>query len=667
MKVLNFGKWIPIVALALTATYCTKTGGESSLQSLDNFARSADSKLVMNKCGWGLEEAEAADDNFLDELVANDSYVQWGEGVDKDELLPEVRQSLKAIPGVVHLAFFGLHGSFQITKDTSSICAGKLKDLDNKSTFFSEGDSKIQSCWDEVYREVQTDEEETAYEEGFVVYIDPSKESIQHSILRSFGQLLAEHLHRFDLDEEHNGIVKAGADEEFEDYKMRLAEQLLVDVVQSKSGQNVYDLAHYQSMLGAGITTAQNPNAVKAAWDNLRAAEPAQAKEFASYVFAESFDSYYCSPDTRNKMQQDFDDTYSFFMDAVKKVDEAKSLLPTFDDRGQMTAGESGGETHQFSTTYDQAASYGLLFRGFFRGIGRAIGGIARGIGRIGVGIVRGVGRIARGAVRLGGAIIRGAGRVIRGVGRVIGGVIRGTGRVILGIARGAGRIARGALRIGARVIGGAVRGAAILGAWAIRGTGRVIRGLFGPFAYLNACYGFTCGNNYAGQQTDLDNDGIKDRWDLCSNTPKGVKVHSYRHTFTGCAGGQFRDRDIANRLVNAGYNGANDVDKDGIVNDEDKCSNTSSLVEVEKSGDRMGCAEGQLVDAEVIEKLANAMGQSDEANDSTSTSSTELDCNNLSAVRAAGSGICKNHSSGFCYRVGSGRVLYNSGRVACQ
>ena len=44
------------------------------------------------------------------------------------------------------------------------------------------------------------------------------------------------------------------------------------------------------------------------------------------------------------------------------------------------------------------------------------------------------------------------------------------------------------------------------------------------------------------------------------------------------------------------------------------------------------------------------------------------LDCNaNYSQIRAGGSGICRNKSSGFCYRYSRGDVQYSLGRVSCQ
>jgi|688.fasta_scaffold262213_1 hypothetical protein len=46
---------------------------------------------------------------------------------------------------------------------------------------------------------------------------------------------------------------------------------------------------------------------------------------------------------------------------------------------------------------------------------------------------------------------------------------------------------------------------------------------------------------------------------------------------------------------------------------------------------------------------------------------STILDCNgNYSQIRAGGSGVCRNRTSGFCYRYSGGDVRYSLGRVSC-
>src|SRR5690606_35766098 len=93
----------------------------------------------------------------------------------------------------------------------------------------------------------------------------------------------------------------------------------------------------------------------------------------------------------------------------------------------------------------------------------------------------------------------------------------------------------------------------------------------------------------------DADADGIPDAEDLCSATPVGAKVH-VDGAWKGCSQGQTRDRD-------EGFTGGvvirdrNDLDGDGIPNEEDLCSNTPKGATVHTTGDWKGCSSGQRLD----------------------------------------------------------------------
>jgi hypothetical protein len=58
----------------------------------------------------------------------------------------------------------------------------------------------------------------------------------------------------------------------------------------------------------------------------------------------------------------------------------------------------------------------------------------------------------------------------------------------------------------------------------------------------------------------------------------------------------------------------------------------------------------------------------SDSSQNTPPSNSAEVDCvRDYSLIRAGGTGICINRTSGFCYRFDSGDVLYDLGRVACS
>jgi hypothetical protein len=85
----------------------------------------------------------------------------------------------------------------------------------------------------------------------------------------------------------------------------------------------------------------------------------------------------------------------------------------------------------------------------------------------------------------------------------------------------------------------------------------------------------------------DADVDGVVDAHDLCNATPAGRRVWR-EGEWWGCAGGEFRDRDLA---------GGRDSDGDGIRDRDDQCSGTAPGRRVWRAGEWQGCAGGQFKD----------------------------------------------------------------------
>jgi len=85
----------------------------------------------------------------------------------------------------------------------------------------------------------------------------------------------------------------------------------------------------------------------------------------------------------------------------------------------------------------------------------------------------------------------------------------------------------------------------------------------------------------------DEDGDGILDKDDFCSKTPKGEPVWAAGE-WMGCAEGQWRD---------GGGATAADSDGDGISDAKDKCSKTPKGTAVWPFGEWIGCSAGQFRD----------------------------------------------------------------------
>jgi len=99
----------------------------------------------------------------------------------------------------------------------------------------------------------------------------------------------------------------------------------------------------------------------------------------------------------------------------------------------------------------------------------------------------------------------------------------------------------------------------------------------------------------------------------------------------------------------------AGDYDRDGVPNALDSCPGTPLGVSIEKTGKYAGCSKKQIADLEAWEKEYPPI-------------SSILSCSGdgYTTIKQGGSGICRNPSSGFCYKYSGGDVQYNLGTVAC-
>ena len=132
---------------------------------------------------------------------------------------------------------------------------------------------------------------------------------------------------------------------------------------------------------------------------------------------------------------------------------------------------------------------------------------------------------------------------------------------------------------------------------------------MFGAFGYIAGCVGMRCSRAMGLAADDADNDKIADGQDQCFNTGEATAEVHKTGFYTGCARGQYTDGTIAQLLAQNGYEGSADQDSDGIPNDGDLCSATPVGERVNKSVEWAGCAQGQLRDADVLERVAVSSG----------------------------------------------------------
>lgn len=353
-------------------TSCGVDTTASQEKSLNNFARgSAD--LTRNVCRG-------------DNKVVKGINQEW-DHVDFSrvpaEKVPALKTalegSLSAVPSNLQEVFFGLGGRI-VFADNLSEPAKSSTDLTcdragGKAKFAGEGTNTIESCW--------TTDTRTA---DVVILMNPTVESVHHSTVRIFGYILSQILTKISVNDEN--VIVAQRDEQFDALIADIKDAFLADVKRP----------------GSKYTLSLNDSLV-------------QTEDFKYFVFAESFDSYYCNGKLRQTMARvdEFPKTHNLFVNMDREL------------KAVQMAQNASQAADSFSLNSEDAFNLGIL-GGLFRGVGR-VGGF------LGRGLVRGVGFLGRGVAGLGRGIFRGGAALVRGGGRLLGGAAQG----IAGLLGGGG------------------------------------------------------------------------------------------------------------------------------------------------------------------------------------------------------------------------------------
>ncbi len=324
----------------------------SKLDTLDNLAR-GDRQVSPNECG--VEKLDA--DKKVVIKDENIRIVGMSSEVQAKKLREHTYRVISNIPQSVLTVFFALDGVVEINRNASKIC----RDLQNghretDGSQYSE-DEHLVSCWKRNDKGAAT------------IYVDPNKIvsdgeqgylGIDHGLIRSFGYVVAEMFLKLEITadsaNQHKWHVKELAQPKGNDQLMlvNLAEAFVQDVEDS-GGK--YSLDDYKSLLEGA---------------------EAQKQKFRFFVFAEAFDSYYCSAQTKELVKQDFPGTYKAMNLIVRSLSDE-----TTDGSMALTNSSYGNPCNCFG------------------GIGSILGGIFAGIRNIVLGAVEIVHAAVIGAFRV--------------------------------------------------------------------------------------------------------------------------------------------------------------------------------------------------------------------------------------------------------------------------
>lgn len=242
----------------------------SSVASLDNLTRGADTAVATNFCGIKMTKAMAA------HLSANDRRV-----IDKridtksDELRYAVAGSLTAVPKIMQAIFFATPGGrIQVVSDVQSKCAAG-KPSAAAARFFAESqkngrDYQLDGCW-------------SVEGKNLMIYIKDDPKVIHHGLLRIFAAAYAE-------------FFTARLDAVQETLPAKYKTELKSGMARFKRQKAQLVTAFFADLdLGDAKT--------RVAFQNLRKDDP---RALATQVFAETIDSAYCSAASNYQLEAKF-------------------------------------------------------------------------------------------------------------------------------------------------------------------------------------------------------------------------------------------------------------------------------------------------------------------------------------------------------------------------
>jgi hypothetical protein len=323
---------VSILSLYLILAGCKSKdegGDQATVKTLDNFARSpkAGTPIRTNHCGP--EKGAAGSKEKL--ALFEDSRIVWptegglwtAEAIAK--LKEETHSVLGQIPPALLLQFHAFDGKIDLShtpgeNNLDTVTSNCIQSLDPATTRFLFNDLLL-SCWSQ---DPKTN--------AITIFIDPASNGvdgftgIHHALVRSFGFVLSQVLFNNDFEYAPPALALTGADAAKEDTgkysftpkgkpsandmaflenltnslwkdvygKSRVegldSEEKLAALVKEKEGGFKFDLSNFQDLYFS--------------------AEKNSRTQYQFFVFAEAFDSYYCSEDTRKQMREEFPESY---------------------------------------------------------------------------------------------------------------------------------------------------------------------------------------------------------------------------------------------------------------------------------------------------------------------------------------------------------------------
>jgi hypothetical protein len=421
------------VGVCLAVLSCKPAGDVSRVKTLDNFA--AGKRVAVNQCAApdSVVNHEASKLLFAD-LASRIIWETQKSDAEKTEMLRSMELAFAAIPLEIREFALRLGLKVYVTEGANTQCTsddiarvgktnGRL--TPSQISALQEDLPKIETCYLWLPPEERVKYfgigENDDMGQAFVLVMLDSPEAIRHGFVRSFGYIISQVFTDIGYDKGKNQLYyEKDSDPQFKRKKATLAREFIKDA----------------ERLGFGSSFS------KFASPSINQYE---FNEFADFVYAESFDSFFCNAiegsrnNTRNKMNRDFPNTYAAWNQGFQNSaaggksgfslaeDNGAAAKPTSDlvevsglDASIRMLGLGESEAHDGLSLQGSQGSNGSSGNGFFSNVSSGARYIYNGASSATSAVGRGATRLAVGTYNVGRSAAVSAGRSASAAGTAI-------------------------------------------------------------------------------------------------------------------------------------------------------------------------------------------------------------------------------------------------------
>jgi hypothetical protein len=281
---------IAAFSLFVLSAGCESANTSSNIESLDNFTN-ANGNVNSNICAGPFGTMT------LKPNLEFSGDIQEGSQEAK-ELEAAIMLAMTAVPDQFRSLLAWVPESvIRIGPDVSEWCSDNLSI--NDQLYAGEG-GKVQACWDKKDKKI-------------ALYFEAKPEVIEHHLVRLFARVASEIISEVPsiMSAEEKMAAKAfvASTKNFSAFRTSLTNELVSEVKRRQKNGDQVSLSRFDTLLASGSEGK---------------------KVFEHYVFAESFDSYYCNTgvgSTREKMKRDFPRTYKLFSQYAAALENDNKFL----------------------------------------------------------------------------------------------------------------------------------------------------------------------------------------------------------------------------------------------------------------------------------------------------------------------------------------------------